>query len=462
MAIIIGTTNSDTIINGVGSAGVTIVDPPAGQPFAGKEDLILGLAGDDRVLGGLGDDTAFLDDGDDLFGWDPGDGSDTVSGGRGTDTLGFNGSDAVEQFTISDTARGVQLFRDVGDILMDLNGIERIELNGLGGDDLIDASALTQPIELIVNGGRGDDTAVLGPGADRFIWNPGDGDDTVDGRAGTDTLEFNGSDAVEEFTVSDGATGGVELFRDVGNILMDLTNIEKIELNGLGGDDLIDASALTRPVDLIVNGGRGDDTAVLGPGADRFIWNPGDGDDTVDGGPGTDTLEFNGSDGAEEFVISDTATGGVELFRSIGNILMDLTDIERIELNSLGGADRVDATSLSRTTSLVIDTGAGDDVVTSGPADDTIAAGAGSDVVLGGGGADRFVFGTETADGVSDFDTIGDYKKADGDVVDLSAVGAPVDAAAQPGGLLLTLDGGDGDRLFLANVNDLADVTLVA
>ena len=47
---------------------------------------------------------------------------------------------------------------DVGDIQIDLTSIERIELNGLDGDDVIDATALTQNVELIVNGGRGDDT----------------------------------------------------------------------------------------------------------------------------------------------------------------------------------------------------------------------------------------------------------------------------------------------------------------
>ena len=111
---------------------------------------------------------------------------------------------------------------------MDLTSIERIELNGLDGDDVIDATALTQDVELIVNGGRGNDAATLGAGDDRFIWNPGDGSDVVDGRDGMDTLEFNGSDADEEFTISD-ADGGVQLFRDVGNILMDLTNVERIE-----------------------------------------------------------------------------------------------------------------------------------------------------------------------------------------------------------------------------------------
>ena len=39
-------------------------------------------------------------------------------------------------------------------------------------------------------------------GDDRFIWNPGDGNDVVLGGGGADTLEFNGSDDVETFTIS--------------------------------------------------------------------------------------------------------------------------------------------------------------------------------------------------------------------------------------------------------------------
>ena len=63
---------------------------------------------------------------------------------------------------------------------------------------MIDASALhASDVELIVNGGTGDDRAILGAGDDDFIWNPGDGSDFVDGRDGTDTLEFNGADATE-------------------------------------------------------------------------------------------------------------------------------------------------------------------------------------------------------------------------------------------------------------------------
>jgi Ca2+-binding RTX toxin-like protein len=355
MALIFGTTGDDSILRGLNSAGVVVVTPPFG-PNAGEDDLVLALAGNDIVAPGDGDDTAFLGAGDDRFIWDPGEGSDVVRGGLDVDTLEFNGSDAVETFTISDANGGVQLFRDVGNILMDLTSIERIELNGLDGDDVVDASALTQPVELVVNGGRGNDTATLGAGDDRFIWNPGDGSDVVDGGDGTDTLEFNGSGADEEFTIFE-ADGGVQLFRDVGNILMDLADVERIELNGLGGNDLVDAASLTQDVELI------------------------------------------------------------------------------------------------------IDAGEGDDVVIAGSSSDNVRGGGGSDFMLGGTASDRFVFGIEASDGTIDLDTIGDYEIGS-DVLDLAEAGGLAGSEQVTGGLLLTLAGADGDQVFLANVDAIDDVMI--
>ena len=149
---------------------------------------------------------------------------------------------------------------------MNLNQVETIELNALGEVDVIDASALhASDVDLIVNGGTGDDRAILGAGDDDFIWNPGDGSDFVDGRHGTDTLVFNGADAPEVFTVSDSANG-VQLLRDVGNIQMDLENVERVEVNGLGDNDVIDGSGVTKPVELSADGGDGNDVITGGCG----------------------------------------------------------------------------------------------------------------------------------------------------------------------------------------------------
>ena len=121
----------------------------------------------------------------------------------------------------------------------------RSTVNGLGGDDTIDASALQagrdQPRRStaatattlligsegndLVNGGRGNDAALMGAGDDTFVWNPGDGSDTVEGQAGTDTMLFNGANVDEKIDIS--ANGSrVRFTRDVANITMDLNGVE--------------------------------------------------------------------------------------------------------------------------------------------------------------------------------------------------------------------------------------------
>ena len=134
-------------------------------------------------------------------------------------------------------------------------GVDALTINGLGGDDTIDASQLhAGQMKLTINGGdgddmitgsagddfviggRGDDVALLGGGNDTFVWNPGDGSDTVDGQAGADTLLFNGANVSEHIDIS--ANGSrARLTRDVANITMDLNRMETIDFNALGGAD---------------------------------------------------------------------------------------------------------------------------------------------------------------------------------------------------------------------------------
>ena len=90
-----------------------------------------------------GNDAADLGDGNDTFIWNPGDGSDIVEGGAGTDTLVFNGANVAENIDISANGGRARLTRDVGNVTMDLNGVEHIQLNALGGADTITVNDLT-------------------------------------------------------------------------------------------------------------------------------------------------------------------------------------------------------------------------------------------------------------------------------------------------------------------------------
>src|SRR5204863_5574680 len=109
---------------------------------ATENDTIIGSQGDDIVKGGTGDDVAFLSAGNDTVLSHPGDGNDTVEGQAGFDTLVFNGANINENIDISANGRRASLSRDVADITMDLNGIERIELNSLGSADNVTVNDL--------------------------------------------------------------------------------------------------------------------------------------------------------------------------------------------------------------------------------------------------------------------------------------------------------------------------------
>ena len=89
------------------------------------------------VLSGFGDgldnDVAFLGEGNDTFVWNPGDGSDVVEGQAGFDTLDFNGANISEVIDISANGQRVLFPRDVANITMDLNDVEHITFDALGG-----------------------------------------------------------------------------------------------------------------------------------------------------------------------------------------------------------------------------------------------------------------------------------------------------------------------------------------
>ena len=160
-----------------GGAGNDTIDGGGGNDVllgGDGNDLLIGGAGNDILTGGRGNDTILGGSGNDLVIWNPGDGSDVVEGGSGTDTLQFNGSNVGENISLSANGSRATLFRDVGNVTMDLNSVEKIQIAALGGADhvtvndlsgtgikqvAVDLSALGagdgQPDTVIVNGDGG-------------------------------------------------------------------------------------------------------------------------------------------------------------------------------------------------------------------------------------------------------------------------------------------------------------------
>ncbi len=334
---------------------------------SGPETLV-GGSGDDAADGNVGADIGLLGRGDDSFTWDPGDGSDRVEGSRGDDTLVFNGAGGAENFDVSANGKRLRFFRNLGNIVMDVDDTERVDLRALGGADSTvmndvsktDLEELDIDLAAAIGGSAGDlaaDTVTL-------FGSEGSSDD--DERRSHDEVTIAGADG----SVSvDGLSAFVRITH--AEPALDLLSV-----NTLGGDDEIDASALAASAiklaldggedddelrggfgndslagsfgDDDVDGNQGADSASLGLDDDSFTWDPGDGSDVVEGGNGSDRMIFNGSAGNEIFTAS--AVGGrVEFLRNLGTIDMDLNDVERIDLNTLGGTDQTNVNDLAGT-----------------------------------------------------------------------------------------------------------------
>jgi Ca2+-binding RTX toxin-like protein len=71
---------------------------------------------------------------------------------------------------------------------------DRLVINGLGGDDVIDATGLTGGIQLTADGGQGDDILIGSPGNDTLLG--GAGDDILLGGGGLNVLDGGSGDNI--------------------------------------------------------------------------------------------------------------------------------------------------------------------------------------------------------------------------------------------------------------------------
>jgi len=413
-------------------------------------DALIGGTGNDFILGDNGNDVALMGAGDDVFQWNPGDGSDTVEGQDGTDTMLFFGANIAENIDIAANGGRVRFARDVASVVVDLNGVERIDFRALGGADHIVVGDLT---------GTGVTEVSLdlrGPN--------GGGDGAVD------MVTVSATQGVDSFGVA-GDASGVQVFG-----LATRTNIffqegtDQLVLNGLGGDDVIKAGALAAGAvtltmngglgadtlvgsqggDLII-GGDGNDTALMGAGDDVFVWNPGDDNDIVEGQSGFDTLRFNGANIAENIDVS--ANGGrVRFVRNVAAVTMDLNDVEKIDFAALGGADNVVVNDLSGTdvTELAIDLGAPGNVGDGAADTVTVNGTSGDDVIqVFLDGTTLTVFGLAEQVVIRNFEAAMDHLVINGlagdDVIIATGVLAPVGIEAH---------GGDGDDVLIGGAGD--------
>ena len=107
-------------------------------------------------------------------------------------------------------------------------------LLGNGGNDQLFGGAGNDTL----TGGTGNDSVFGEAGNDRMIWNNGDNTDLNEGGTGNDTVEVNGANAGDQFTI---APNGSRVRFDRLNLIpfsLDIGTTENLVVNGLGGDDV--------------------------------------------------------------------------------------------------------------------------------------------------------------------------------------------------------------------------------
>jgi Ca2+-binding RTX toxin-like protein len=480
-----GGTGSDTLLGGNGA------------------DVLLGGDGNDLVDGNQGDDTASLGAGDDAFQWDPGDGSDTVEGQDGSDTLAFNGGNLSETFDLAANGGRLRFARNIGNIVMDTNDVEVVDLKTLGGFDTVTENDLsgTDVTSVKADLGGGDnaaDTAIVkGTPANDRISASGDvvtgiaatmhvtgGEQAndrilVDALDGADTVDALGSDGNDVLAVAPAPILGQVRVTGTG-LPVDTTATETLDVDGRGGDDSVTGSTglaalvslvlegeagndaliggdgadvlLAGDGDDVVVGRQGNDFALLGAGDDAFQWNPGDGNDTVEGQDGTDGLAFNGAEINENIDISANGSR-VLLVRNVASVAMDFDGIESIDTETKGGVDRLVVNDLSGTDVATViaglatpaggDDGAADNVVVNATNGDDVVSVSGN---AGGLEVDGLAAQVLVTGGFPPNDRLTINALAGDDAVVASSVAA--------GAMLLTLDGGDGDDVLIGGAGN--------
>jgi Ca2+-binding RTX toxin-like protein len=425
-------------------------------------DLLMGGADHDFIDGQQGNDVAFLGTGNDVFQWDPGDGSDVVEGQEGTDTLLFNGSGGAEIFTASANGGRVLFTRNLGNIVMDLDDVEQLDLNALGNTDTVVVNDLsgTDLVEVNVDL-AGTIGGIAGDGAaDVVIANATNGNDIIDVFGAGTSASVLGLAARINIANAEGANDSLVINALDGDDGITATTVPagviKLTLDGGAGDDTILGSQGADTIlggsgDDFVFGDNGNDLALLGADDDVFQWDPGDGNDTIEGQDGDDTLLFFGSSTAENFDI--VANGGrALLLRNVASVTMDTDGVESIDLRTLGGADNIVVGDLSGTdvTQIGLDL-RGPNGGSDGAVDSVTVTGTnGADVFGAAGDAGGVtVFGLQAA--VNLFFTDPD------DRLTLNGLGGDdvIDATSlEAGAVQLTMNGGLGEDVFLGSEGD--------
>jgi Ca2+-binding RTX toxin-like protein len=368
------------------------------------------------------------------------DGVLTIVGGDGPDSMAVDRNDADGADNIIASLNGTTRTFPAA-------SVARIELYGNGGNDTSSGPGDGR-VNILVDGGAGNDTLDGGDGNDTLRGGEGDdvlsgrsGDDVIDGGAGADSLDgWFGNDTVDYsshtrpvtvrlgtgeffesgFFFTDG-TGGV-----TGQPPERLFNFENAT-GGAGNDLLVGDYRFN-----VLSGGGGDDPLLGAAGGDTL--NGGGGRDLLDGGDDTDAYTGDGATVVDrDFTV---ALGADHVLRAIGTDADDVLSVTQsgATLTFADNRGRSAAFPAASVALIWLDGSKGNDTLRLGNADGSAApaipahlgGGDGNDTLIGGAKNDELWggFGDDVLDGGLGDDTV--WGGGHSDTVDYSRRSAPV------------------------------------
>lgn len=380
-------------INGYGNALANLItgnDAINRLDGGAGNDTLNGGGGNDRLLGGAGNDTL-----------DGGTGNDLLVGGQGNDVYYLDGaSDEIVEGQDEGSDKVVVSFSYTLDA-----ALEHLTLTGSGNINGTGNAAAN-----ILTGNSGNNVLTGDTGNDTL--DGGMGNDTLDGGTGNDSYVIDSALDV----IIENSTAATEIDTVYASISFTLAdNLENLVLTG---SDAINTTGNTRNNSLTGNLAAN----ILSGDAGNDVLNGGAGADQMSGGTGNDIYYVDNL--ADTVIETSTLLTEIDTVYSSVNFVLGAN----VEHLTLTGSGVINATGNVLANTLTGNSAA--NILNGGTGNDWLTGGAGKDTLIGGTGADRFDFNVQADSGIGSLrDVISDFRRADGDKIDLSGIDANLSLA---------------------------------
>ena len=292
-----GTPSNDIFVVESGAQKVTLYGNAADDQFR----LLLGANnssynfGNSVMNGQLGNDVflATLHTGIDWVG-------NFFGGGQGNDILLFTAEEGSSADFVGNTIQG-GLGNDTLKFAGAEMGVDGLTMNGNEGADYVvfsasaSGAAILDQGNIFLAGGKGNDQVIFDLGS------TGGENFSIAGGADEDRIRVEFDDTAHDVIINGGTFGEINSQSDGGDdIWLSAEEIKSATIFGNDGDDSISLNVYYTAENVLMHGGRGNDTLLVSAHTDSLT------DFTVDGAAGNDLIIMRGSAG----LFSQTGAGG--------------------------------------------------------------------------------------------------------------------------------------------------------